>query len=93
MSEFEYKDILEEIKEEQQIPSFSMDGPLKNYLKEGVYFLNSITSTEIDFGNDMNARSLLKNYVFYANHGQLDKFMEVYQYAYIELQIKYTKNT
>lgn len=92
MKDIENK-LLEEIKEEQQIPSFSPDGPLVNFIKEGKYFLQYLTKTDIDYEEDLQARSLLKNYVFYANHGQLDKFMEVYQYAYIELQIKYIKDS
>lgn len=81
--------VLSEIKSEQQISPFFDDSGLKNYIKEGIYFLNKTAGEEIDFDEDLDARSLLKTYVFYANHKRLAEFMALYQGDYIELQARY----
>ena len=52
-----------------------------------------IGSTKLDFSKDLKARSLLKNYVMYANHKRLAEFKELYRSEYLELQREYYINS
>jgi len=85
--------VLEEIKGEQQISPFFDDDTLKNYIREAEYDINHAVGEEIDYESDLEARSLLKNYVLYANHKRLAEFKELYRGEYAELQIKYNRDT
>ena len=85
--------VLEEIKAEQQISPFFNDDTLTNYIKEAEYDVNYSVGEEIDYESDLEARSLLKNYVLYANHKRLAEFKELYRGEYAELQIKYNRDT
>lgn len=81
--------IIKEIRSEQQISPFINDDNITNYVKEGIYDINSSSGFEIDYDKDLNARSLLKNYVLYANHKRLAEFKELYISDYAKLQAKY----
>ncbi len=87
------EEILEEIIVEQQISPFINPDGLKNYIKEGVHFLNNAAHTNVDYDEDLNARSLLKTYVLYANHKRLAEWKELYQSEYIRLQEFYYINS
>lgn len=63
-----------ELKEEFQIPPYFPDESLERYVKEGDAFFTNLVK-EIDYDTDLQARSLLKNYVFYAYHKKLDEFV------------------
>ena len=93
MSEEKIKEILQEIKDEQQIPSFFNDQSLINYIKEAEYSINQDSGNSIDYDKDLEARSLLKNYVLYANHKRLAEFKQLYCGEYAKLQAKYYGNT
>lgn len=93
MSEEKIKKILQEIKDEQQIPSFFNDQILINYIKEAEYSINQNSGNSIDYDKDLEARSLLKNYVLYANHKRLAEFKQLYCGEYAKLQAKYYGNT
>lgn len=93
MSEEKIKEILQEIKDEQQIPSFFNDKSLINYIKEAEYSINQNSGNSIDYDKDLEARSLLKNYVLYANHKRLAEFKQLYCGEYAKLQAKYYGNT
>lgn len=86
-------DLVEEIKKEQQIPSFFDDEILINYVKEAKYNINTSSGAEIDYDTDLDARSLLKNYVLYANHKRLAEFKQLYCGEYAKLQAKYYANS
>ena len=86
MSEEKIKEILQEIKDEQQIPSFFNDQSLINYIKEAEYSINQNSGNSIDYDKDLEARSLLKNYVLYANHKRLAEFKQLYCGEYAKLQ-------
>lgn len=89
MSDDQINEILKEIKDEQQIPSFFNDQILINYIKEAEYNINQNSGVTIDYDDDLDARSLLKNYVLYANHKRLAEFKQLYCGEYAKLQAKY----
>lgn len=93
MSEQTINEILTEIKDEQQIPSFFNEKILINYIKEAEYNINQSSGNAIDYDEDLDARSLLKNYVLYANHKRLAEFKQLYCGEYAKLQAKYYGNT
>jgi len=81
--------LLEEIKNEQQISPYFKDEILKNYILEGEYNINFAVGKIINYEIDLEARSLLKNYVLYANHKRLAEFRTLYGGEYAKLQIKH----
>lgn len=87
------KKILVEIREEQAISPKIPDENFTNYIKEGMYDINNSTGCMIDYEDDLQARTLLKNYVLYANYKRLAEFKELYNKNYVELQIKYNRDT
>lgn len=89
MSDAQINEILKEIKDEQQIPSFFNNQILINYIKEAEYNINLNSGVTIDYDDDLDARSLLKNYVLYANHKRLAEFKQLYCGEYAKLQAKY----
>lgn len=94
MSETQIQKLVQEIKEEQQISPFFDDKVIERYVKEAEYDINDNCGTKIDYEKDLKARSLLKNYVLYANHKKLSEFKILYGGEYAELQMEYyNKNT
>jgi hypothetical protein len=93
MTEGQMLEILEEIVDEQQISPFFKDEVLLTYIKEGEYDINNSSGELIDYDKDLEARSLLKNYVLYANHKRIAEFKELYGGEYAKLQIKYHRDT
>ena len=93
MNDAQLNKVLEEIKAEQQISPYFDDSALTNYIKEGEYDINNAVGKIVDYEEDLEARSLLKNYVLYANHKRLAEFKELYRGEYAELQIKYNRDT
>ena len=93
MTETQISTILKEIKVEQQISPYFDDSALTNYIKEGEYDINKAVGKKINYDDDLEARSLLKNYVLYSNYKRLAEFKELYGGDYAELQIKYNRDT
>lgn len=85
--------ILSEIKEEQHISPLFSDDSLKQYIVEAEFNINDSSGKKIDYDIDLDARSLLKTYVMYANHKKLAEFKALYAGDYAGLQAKYYKNT
>lgn len=86
-------DLIKEIRDEQSISPRQKDTVFKQYLFEGIYSINKAVGFEIDYDEDLEARSLLKNYVLYANYKRLAEFKELYEKDYVSLQIKYNKDS
>lgn len=86
-------DLIEEIRNEQSISPRQKDTVFKQYLCEGIYSINKAVGFEINYDEDLEARSLLKNYVLYANYKRLAEFKELYEKDYVSLQIKYNKDS
>lgn len=81
--------LVKEIREEQQISPFLKDETLNKYVREAEYDINDTAGKVIDYDYDLVARSLLKNYVLYANHKRLAEFKQLYSSEYAKLQAKY----
>lgn len=93
MQEDNIKKLLNEIKIEQKISPLRNLEELIPKIKEGIYDIENDVGYYIDFDDDLKARSLLKNYVLFADHNLLAEFKEKYFKEYIELQFKYNKDS
>ena len=91
MNETQINKLLQEIKNEQHISPFEDDKTLEGYIKEAEFDINQKSGEEINYLIDLSARSLLKNYVFYARSKKLAEFKQLYGGEYIDLQAKYYK--
>lgn len=69
--------LIEELRGEYQIPPYYTDKSLTNNIKEGNDELLRFVC-EIDYDKDLTARSLLKNYVYYAFFNKTYEFFENY---------------
>lgn len=92
MSAEQLNEILEQVKLEQHTSPFQDDEELLGYIKEGIFDINTIVGAEINYSEDLQARTLLKNYVLYANFKKTAEFKEVYGGEYAFLQAKYYKS-
>ena len=81
--------ILKEIKGEYYISPFYQEETVKGYIKEAEQSIKNNVSDFVDFDTDLQARSLLKNYVKYALENLKDEFEIRYAKDYTELQINY----
>lgn len=93
MNDTQINSLIEEIKKDQHISPNEDNETVKNYIKEAEYDINDATGNEIDYEQDLKARSLLKNYVFYARFGRLAEFKQLYGGEYAYLQAIYYKLT
>lgn len=93
MSEEQISDLLDEIKREQHPSPFKEDEEIIGYIKDGEYSINYDSGARIDYEKDLDARSLLKNYVLYADHKRLAEFKELYGADYENLKAKYYNPT
>lgn len=90
MTENQLTVIVTEIKGEMQLSPSVPNTNLAQFAKEGEAFLNSrVEFLVIDFDVDLNARSLLKNYIRYAYYGSLNEFKNLYQGDIYDMQIRY----
>lgn len=85
--------IVKEVKNEQNISPKIKEETLISYIKEGMYDINNSCGKTIDYSSDLKARSLLKNYVMYANYNKLAEFKELYIGEYAQLQAEYFGTT
>ncbi len=86
-------EILDEVKGEQHISPFEDDEVITGYIKEAEFSINNVVGAKIDYKLDLDARSLLKNYVLYARCKRLAEFKQLYGAEYALLQAKYYKPT
>ncbi len=86
-------EIVKEVREEQLIAPTIPDNNFVKYVQEGMFNINSLVGSMVDYNEDLDARSLLKNYVLYANYKRLAEFKELYMSDYVALQIKYNNDT
>ena len=93
MDETQVIELLEEIKQEEHTSPYKEDEEIIGYIKDGQYDINEVCGTEIDYVEDLKARSLLKNYVLYADYKRLAEFKQLYGAEYAFLQAKYYKPT
>lgn len=89
MNTTQIEKILKEIKSEQHLSPFKDDEEIISYIKEGEFDINHVVGKEINYDEDLQARSLLKNYVLYADNKRLAEFKELYGGEYAFLQARY----
>lgn len=89
MDDAEIKSFLEQIKLEQHLSPFREDDEFIGYIKDGIFNINDYCGKEINYKEDLDARSLLKNYVLYADYKRLAEFKQLYISDYDALQRKY----
>lgn len=92
MNNEQIQELLQEIRNEQHISPFEEDSVITSYIKEAEYDINKC-GPEIDYKEDLKARSLLKNYVFYAREKRLAEFKQLYAGEYAVLQAEYYQPT
>ena len=89
MQNLNLEKLKKEIRLEQQFSPLFPDEIIEVYINEGIQDINNVVGEFIDYDQDLEARSLLKNYVMYANHKRLAEFKEVYAGEYTKIQIRY----
>lgn len=89
MEENTIKLVLSEIKNEQH--PIENDETLIGYIKDAEYDINEYAGVKINYGKDLKAKVLLKNFVFYARYKRLAEFKSLYIGEYSDLQAKYYK--
>jgi len=93
MNDTQIQELIEQIRKEQHISPFEDDDVIKGYIKEARYDINNHCGAGIDYEKDLKARSLLKDYVFYAREKRLAEFRQLYAGEYAILQAEYYKPT
>lgn len=78
--------LIKELRDEYQIPPFYSNKSLTSNLKEGAHELSRFVE-EPDFQEDMTARSLLKNYVYYAFFKKTHEFFNNYNNDLVSWQM------
>ena len=91
MTDTQISELILEIRGEQHISSFEKDEVLKKQIKEAEYDINKNSGAEINYNEDLKARSLLKNYVLYSRFSRLAEFKQLYASEYVNLQAEYYK--
>lgn len=89
MSEETKAAILKEIRYEQH--PIENDEALEGYIKDAEYNLNHYAGAEINYDEDLDARKLLKMYVFYDRHKRLAEYFSLYEGERSDLQARYYK--
>lgn len=93
MTDAQIQKLLQEIKQEQHPSPFKEDEEFIQYIKDGEYDINNYCGAIIDYEKDLQAKSLLKNYVLYADYKRLAEFKQLYGGEYAYLQARYYKPT
>lgn len=91
MTDTQISGLIKEIRGEQHISSFEEDEVLKKQIQEGEYDINKNSGADINYEEDLKARSLLKNYVLYSRFSRLAEFRQLYASEYANLQAEYYK--
>lgn len=70
--------LIDEFRTDYQVPPYISDDTLSRYAIEGEAALSSLVLS-VDFSCDLEAKSLLKNYMYYALNHVLNEFWENYK--------------
>lgn len=89
MDKLQTQSILKEVISEQH--PLEDEETLMGYIKDGEYDINESVGAKINYDIDLKAKSLLKNYVFYARYKRIAEFKQLYVGEYVYLQTKYYK--
>ena len=87
MSEEELNNLLSDVKNYLKITWSDeiTDKNLTGMIKRGIAYLNDVSGTQLDFTEENLAKSLLLDYVRYANSQALEVFEENFQSSLISL--------
>lgn len=89
----ETEKIINEIFDEKHLSPMLNKIIFINFVKEGEQDIDEAVGCQINYSEDLKARSLLKNYVLYASKNLLHIFKENYKEEYVSLQFKYNRDT
>lgn len=62
---------------------------IEKFILQGTETINGLVGLKIDYQNDLESRTLLKDYCRYARHYSLEYFEDNFQKTILRLQIKY----
>lgn len=82
----ELNELIGEIREDYFIPLFYSDNALKRNIEAGIAYLCTLYK-DSDFMDDIVARELLKEYVFYKYNNRTDEFKINYAAGLLEWQM------
>lgn len=85
------ENLVKEIREGYQIPPFFTDDALTKLINQSKHFFTKLDH-DVDFENDLVARELLINRVFYAFNKKLDEYSERYSKDIISWQLSNVKD-
>lgn len=83
------KNLINEIRTEQRLSPLFPDESIEVFIEAGRQDIDNFVGLFLDYEQDLEARTLLKTYVLYANHMRLAEFKEVYVSEYTKLQVRY----
>lgn len=85
--------IVDEFIEEKKIVAYEKTDSFERKVKLAIQFLDeTIVGTNIDYNVDLEARNLIKEYVFYDFYNMLPEFKERYANELTKLQFKYNSS-
>lgn len=87
MNEKELTTLVEEMREEFQIPPYYQDAQLENLAKEGEITVGKL-NPGCDISEDLTYRMLLKNYMYYAFHHRVNEFLDNYSSVILMWQME-----
>ena len=79
-------DTLNTLFKEQLKYGINEEDDLKVYIQEGIYYLEKLTGTTLDFEENLFARTLLRDYVRYAINNANEYFEVNFQSEILRLQ-------
>lgn len=87
------QNILKEFLEEKRISSFEKTTGFEKKIKTAMQDISeNLIGSKIDFKEDLVARDLVKEYVFYDFYNRLPEFKERYANEFTKLQFKYNSS-
>lgn len=87
MNEKELASLVEEMREEFQIPPYYEDKQLANLAKGGEHAVGRL-NPGCSIIKDLTYRMLLKNYMYYAYHHRVSEFMDNYSSMILTWQME-----
>lgn len=88
------KKIVDELLEEKRISAYEKKDGFERKVTLAIYFLEKeIAGETIDFDEDLSARNLVKEYVFYDFFNMIPEFKERYANELTKLQFKYNSTS
>lgn len=87
MSKEELATLINEMRDEFQIPPYYDDNQLANLAKEGEFTVGKL-NPGCNITEDLTYRMLIKNYMYYAYHHRVSEFMDNYASVILTWQME-----